>query len=120
MRRSLHLLLSIALVLGSASVALLTSSQAQRPETRSVTATYSHGIFRISIPNDAARIGEGILTVEILDPRIDRRAYTSLGRGVWRQDLVLPKTLPFEDLVWHRLRYRITYNGEQTSVVSHK
>jgi hypothetical protein len=122
MRRSLLFLSSIALVLGSASVALLTSlSLAQPAESRSVAATYTHGVLRISIPDDAPRICEGMLTVEILDPedgvaaRIDRRAFANPGRSLWRQEVVLPKALPFEDLVWHRLRYQFTYKGEQTA-----
>jgi hypothetical protein len=62
-----------------------------------------------------------MLTVEILDPedgvaaRIDRRAFANPGRSLWRQEVVLPKALPFEDLVWHRLRYQFTYKGEQTA-----
>lgn len=121
MRKSLLLLLSIALVLGSASIILLTSLSLAQPGARSVSATYTHGVLRISMPDDAPRIGEGILTVEILDPedgvaaRIDRPAYATAGQGMWRQELVLPKALPLEDVVWHRLRYRFTYNGEQTA-----
>jgi uncharacterized protein YfaS (alpha-2-macroglobulin family) len=122
MRRSLPLLWSVALVVGSASVVLLTSlSLAQPAKSHSVSATYTHGLLRFSIPDDTPRIGYGILKVEILDPedgviaRMDRPAYTSAGRGLWRQELMLPKTLPIEDLVWHRLRYRFTYDGEQTA-----
>ncbi len=124
MRRSLPFLLSLALLLGSASIFLLTSLSLARPvDTRSLAATYDHGILRLSMPDTAPRIGEGILTLEILNPedevvaRIDRHAYAGGGQGIWRQDLVLSKSLPFDDLVWHRLRYRFTYNGEQTAAL---
>lgn len=124
MRRSVPFWLSTALVLGAASVALLTSLSLARPaESRPFAATYVHGALHVSIPDDAPRRGEGILTLEILDPedgvvaRIDRRAYASAGRGLWRQELALPRTLPLEDLVWHRLRYRFAYNGEENAAV---
>lgn len=123
MRKSLPLLLG-ALVLCAVSVILLKSfSLAQPVRPRAVAATYTHGVLHISIPDDGPRAGDGTLTEEILDPedgvivRTERHAYTSAGRGLWRQDLALPKTLAFDDLVWHRLRYRFTYNGGQTAAV---
>ena len=121
MRRSLPFLLTTAFVIGSGSVVLLTSlSLAQPANTQPVSATYSHGVLRISLPDHAPHFGEGMLTVEILDPedgvvaRSDRRVY-AVARGYWRQELVLPKSLPLDDLVWHRLRYRFTYHGEETA-----
>ena len=116
------MLLSTALVLGPASVVSLTSlSPAQPAETGSVAATYTRGVLRISIPDNAPRIGDGMLSVQVLDPedgvaaRIDGHVYATPGRGLWHQEVVLPKTLPFEDLVWHRLRYQFTYTGERTA-----
>jgi hypothetical protein len=54
MKRSLPFFLTVALVLISASVALLTSlSQAQPKDARSVSAAYAHGVLRVSIPLDA-------------------------------------------------------------------
>src|SRR5215472_13907371 len=97
MRRSLLLWSGIALLVGSASIALLTSlSLAQPADNRSVTATYVHGVLRLSIADIAPRIGQGTITVEILDPedgavaRVERRVYGMAGRGQWCQELALP------------------------------
>jgi uncharacterized protein YfaS (alpha-2-macroglobulin family) len=57
--------------------------------------------------------------VEILDPEdrpaasIDGHADANAGEGFWNRELVLPKNLPFDELVWHRLRYRFTYANEK-------
>lgn len=57
----------------------------------------------------------------MLDPedgvaaRIERHVYANLGAGLWDQEIPLPKTLPFEELVWYRLRYGFTYDHEQAS-----
>ncbi|HEV3197393.1 MAG TPA: MG2 domain-containing protein [Bryobacteraceae bacterium] len=119
MKRSLPFFVTGVLALVSASVALLTSlSHAQPKESGSVGATYAHGMLHVSIPYHAPRDGAGNLIVEILDPedgvtgRIDRHAYAGVGQGIWEQDLPLPKTLPVEDVVWHRLHYRFTYKNE--------
>ena len=119
MKRSLPFLLNITLLSLSISVAPLTSlSVAQPQENRSLFATYARGALRISIPDDAPRSGEGILTVEVLDPEDGVAARSALHvtatarQGFWRQELELPKTLGLEDLVWHRLRYSFAYNGE--------
>jgi uncharacterized protein YfaS (alpha-2-macroglobulin family) len=124
MKRSLVFLLTGALMLVSASVALMTSlSMAQPKDTRSVAATYADDLLRVSIPYDAPRKGDGNLTLEVLDPedsvvaRSDRRARAISGQALWNEELPLPKTLPFEDLVWHRLRYRFTYMDEKATAV---
>src|SRR5947208_1052884 len=100
MRRSLPLLFAVALLLGLGSLVLLTTLSLSQPaEPRSLHSTYAHVVLRVSIPDEAPRSGEGSLTIEILDPedrvaaRIDRPSYASAGRGVWRQELVLPTTL---------------------------
>ena len=36
---------------------------------------------------------------------------------MWEQDLLFPKALPVEDLVWHRLRYRFTYKNENVAAL---
>ncbi len=35
------------------------------------------------------------------------------GEGLWHRELSIPKGLPLEDLVWHRLRYRFTYENDE-------
>ena len=112
----------LALLVGS--LALVTAvSQAQSQETQkkenSVSATYLHGVLHVSIPYNAPRSGEGDLTIEVLDPedhaiaRLDRNVYATAGRGYPEQDLTIPRSLSVDDLVWHRLRYRFTYQGDR-------
>ncbi len=124
MNRSLAFSFARRLSLISAAVALLTSfPHAQPKESASTFATYSHGKLRVSLPYDAPRGGAGNLVMEVLDPEdgvaahIDRHVSANAGPGSWEQDLVLPKTLAVEDLVWHRLRYRFRYNKEQAATL---
>jgi hypothetical protein len=124
MKRTLPFFVTGALLLVSASVALLTSlSLAQPKDIRSVAATYAQFMLRVSIPYNAPRMGEGTLLVEVLDPedgvaaRIDRHVDARVGRGSWDQDLPLPKALALEDLVWHRLRYRFAYGNEKAAAI---
>ncbi len=124
MKKSVSFVVSGACVLVLGTVAVLTSrSLAQPRENRSVSAAYVHGILRVSIPYSAPRTGEGSLLLEILDPEdrpavsIDRHADSNAGLGSWNRELVLPKNLPFDELVWHRLRYRFTYANEKAAPI---
>ncbi len=124
MERSVSIALSSVCVLVSATIAVLTSrSLAQPAETRSVRATYAHGVLRVSIPYIAPRTGEGNLLVEVLDPedrpavRIDKHADANAGQGFWNRELVLPENPPFDEMVWHRLRYRFTYAKEKAAPI---
>jgi uncharacterized protein YfaS (alpha-2-macroglobulin family) len=110
-----------ACVLVAATIAVLTSrSLAQPRETLSISASYVHGTLHVTIPYRAPRTGEGTLLVDVLDPEdrpavsIAGHADTNAGQGFWTRELVLPKSLPFDELVWHRLRYRFTYTNEKT------
>src|SRR5215472_11007973 len=94
----------------------------QAPVEQQLSATYSHGIVRVTIPYQAPRAGAGKLTIEILDPedhaigRVERTADAGGGKGVWREDIALAKPLPLDELVWHRLRYRFSYTGSQDAI----
>src|SRR5579863_9295918 len=85
------------------------------PHSSALSATYVHGVLRVSIPYDAPRAGEGTLRVEILDPEdvpiasVDRHGDANSGQGIWNREFVMPQNVPFDELVWHRLRYRFTY-----------
>ena len=122
MKRSIFLTIACALV-SAAIVVLISRSLALPVETRSIRATFAHGMLRVSIPYNAARTGEGRLLVEVLDPEdrpavsIDRHADANAGQGSWNRELVLPKNLPFDELVWHRLRYRFTYAEEKVAPI---
>jgi hypothetical protein len=120
MKKSGSFVLICAGVLMLGTVAVFTSrSLAQPKETLSISAAYVHGALRVSIPYHAPRTGEGNLLVEVLDPE-DRPAASTVGhadanagQGSWNRELFLPKSLPFDELVWHRLRYRFTYANEK-------
>src|ERR1700691_3375269 len=74
-----------------------------------------HGKLSVAIPYHSARPSSGRLVTEILDPEDHVLALTELpldtaqGDGSWQQVLNPEKPLPFEDIVWQRLRYRFTY-----------
>jgi uncharacterized protein YfaS (alpha-2-macroglobulin family) len=82
-------------------------------------ATYTNGTLHVTIPYRAGHPGAGQLTVEVLTPedeilgRVERRVEAGAVPGTWSQDVPLSKALPLEDLVWHRVRYRFTYSGQQ-------
>src|SRR5215218_8148542 len=113
MKRSIFLISACVLVF--ATIAVLTSRSLALPvEHGSLRAIVAHGVLQVSIPYQALVSGEGRLLVEVLDPEdravvsIDGHADANDGQGVWIRKLALPKKLPFDELVWHRLRYRFT------------
>ncbi len=124
MKRSVSLVLTSVCVLAPATIAVLTSRSLALPsETGSLSATYARGVLRVSIPYSAPRSGEGSLLLEILDPEdrptvsIEKHADANAGQGFWKRELALPGNLPFDELVWHRLRYRFTYAQEKTAPI---
>ncbi|MGA2115232.1 MAG: MG2 domain-containing protein [Bryobacteraceae bacterium] len=107
-----------ALILASA--ALLESFQnTGNTNSESVAATYSRGILRVDIPYHGLGEGAGQLTVEILDPedrlvaRKQRQVTIGNAGGRWQAELTPEQPLTVDDLVWHRLRYRLVYAGEK-------
>ena len=105
----------------AASIAIVESYQA--PSDTNPFATYSQGTLRVTVPYHAAHTGAGQLTVEVLNPedavlaRIQKRINLAAGYGTWREELKLAKALPVEDLIWHRLRYRFTYNNPRLAAI---
>jgi hypothetical protein len=89
-----------------------------RGEEPSLSATYSKSALAVAVPYHAPRAGRGRLVVEILDPedrvlgRVERSVEVVHGDGSLRQDVKLVKPIPFEDVVWERLRYRFAYSEE--------
>ena len=124
MKKSFAFLACGLVVLVAGSLALLTSfSQAQSKNDAPVSATYVHGVLHVSIPYNAPHGGEGSLMVEVLDPedgvvgRFDRNMNVAAGHGFQEQELALAGSPSVEDLVWHRLRYRFTYQGDHTAAL---
>jgi len=85
---------------------------------QALTATWARGNLVFTIPCRAPRAGTGVLVLELLDPgdkvlaETERRADVPAGDVTWTEDLTVPSSLPFDDLVWERVRWRFTYNGE--------
>jgi hypothetical protein len=85
-----------------------------------LAATYTHNVLHLLIPYHASRAGSGQLIVELLDPedkviaQAERAARTADGNGKWRMELAIAKSVPFDDLMWERVRYRFEYADEKT------
>ncbi len=106
-----RLLLPVALIVLFAAVILpLTHTQAQP-----LSATYARGSLSVTIPYHSERNSSGKLITEILDPedhvlgRSERTVDTAKGDGSWRQSIKPDSPIPFDDIVWQRLRYRFEY-----------
>jgi uncharacterized protein YfaS (alpha-2-macroglobulin family) len=85
----------------------------------SMAATYIHNQLALTIPYHAARSGSGTLVIELLSPEdkvlghTEREAQTVDGDGAWNLDLAPAEPLPFDDLIWERIRYRYVYAGDK-------
>jgi uncharacterized protein YfaS (alpha-2-macroglobulin family) len=110
---SLRILPFVALiVVACIAVPLLTGVQAQQ-----AAATYTHGNLAVTIPYHGTSKGSGRLVAELLDPednvlgRVERAADISKGDGAWQVTIVPEKAIPFDEIIWQRLRYRFIYNN---------
>src|ERR1700741_4079718 len=118
--RSLPFLLTGPLGLLLASGAFLSVA---RGRTEQVAATYTHGNLSVTIPYRATRSGSGRLVAEIIDPedhvlgRVEHSADIGTGDSSWQQVIKPEKPIPFEDIVWQRLRYRFEYADNQAGAI---
>ena len=109
-----------ATVLLLALAVLLFNFPAQEQQ---LAATYRHGNLSVTIPFSSTREGKGELTVEVLDPedrplgRVERKVDIPKGGGTWQQTITLTKAIPFEDILWQRLRYRFEYENGIASAI---
>jgi hypothetical protein len=100
------------LCLVAVAIFSFTHARAQQP-----SATYTHGNLSATIPYHSTHSGSGRLVAEILDPddrvlgHIERNVSITKGDGSWQQSISPEKPIPFEDIVWQRMRYRFEYNG---------
>ena len=107
----------LALFLALTAIAVF-AGRGGRDEGPFVTATYSKGALAVTVPYHAPRAGRGRLVVEILDPedrvlgRVEQSVDVVRGDGSLRQEVKFSQPLPFEDVVWERLRYRFAYSEE--------
>jgi len=85
---------------------------------QSLTAFYAHNELAVTIPYHVARAGAGTLSVDVLDPdgkiltHPRRQTRAQQGGGQWNVRLQLALPLPLEDLVWQRVCYRFTFDGD--------
>jgi hypothetical protein len=115
---SLRLLLTLgfAVLLLGAVVISGTQTRPRRPG-----AFYRHGSLYITLPYHSTREGSGRLIAEILDPedhvlsKLARTVRIGKGDGAWQQTITPEKPISFEDMIWHRVRFRFTYDGEKTA-----
>jgi len=81
-----------------------------------LAATYRHGSLTITIPCDSVAEGHGKLAVEVLDPedhalgRVEKAVEVRKGSGFWQQTITLDQPLPFDEILWQRVRYRFVYD----------
>ena len=114
--RSQSLCLALALFIASVSLLLLTGCKAH---AQPISATYAHDQLSLAIPYHASHAGSGTLAVELLSPEdkvlgsVERQAQTVDGDGQWTVELAPAEPLPFDDLVWERVRYRYVYAGDK-------
>jgi hypothetical protein len=98
-------------------VGLCASLSVLQPQVRRLGATYRDGKLAVSIPYNARESGSGQLTIEVLDPddkllgHVERRLEIRKGDGAWQQTITLCEPMPFEDILWQRIRYRFEYDN---------
>ena len=82
------------------------------------TAIYQRGTLSLTIPYYSAHSGFGRLSVEILDPedhllsRTEKALEATGQEGIWRQEITPDKPIALEDLLWERIRYQFTFDGD--------
>ncbi len=115
-----RLLLPFALVtvIAAAAVFSLTHARAQP-----LAATYMHGRLSVTIPYHSEREGSGRLVTEILDPedqvlgRTEQKVNVGKDEGSWQQVITPDKAIPFDDIIWQRLRYRFEYDDNKLATI---
>src|SRR5579871_2766714 len=88
-----------------ASVAVVESLPGPWEDHAAVSATYSRGVLRVTIPAGDLSPGNGTLLMDLLDAQDAVVAHAERhvdAGGAWQQDLQPNKPLPIDDLVWHR------------------
>ena len=116
----LRSLCSLTLMLLVVIVAVLSLRHARAQQ---LVVTYMHGNLAVTIPYHSDREGSGRLVAEILDPedhvlgKIERNIDIGKGEGFWREVIAPERTIPFEDIIWQRLRYRFEYTDNSTPAI---
>ncbi|MGA3371000.1 MAG: MG2 domain-containing protein [Terracidiphilus sp.] len=115
--RSLRLARILSSILLFAVAAL-----SQEPDRR-MAAEYARGSLVVTIPYHSEQAASGKLTVEILDPedhalgRTEGEIQIAKGDGVWQRTIRPEQPIPFEEIVWQRVRYRFEPSGGGQGVI---
>jgi uncharacterized protein YfaS (alpha-2-macroglobulin family) len=119
-KTSLRLLLPFALVLLFAAGIVFSLSHTG---TELPAATYTHGNLSVTIPYRSSRAGTGKLIIELLDPedrilgRAEHTVDIARGEASWQQIIVPEKPIPYDDIIWQRMRYRFEYTGNDLPAI---
>jgi len=109
---------TVAALIAAAVLMANAEQENKAANAESAAATYSHGTLHATLPYRAPHAGAGQLMVEVLNPedevlgRSEQHLELGAGAGTWQEHVKLTKDLATDDLVWHRLRYGFTYDGE--------
>jgi uncharacterized protein YfaS (alpha-2-macroglobulin family) len=116
-QRSFRLLATVLLL----SMGVLLSTFKAHAEQ--LAATYRNGNLAVTIPYDSSQKGQGKLAVEILDPEDHSLGRSECivpirnGKGSWQQTIALTKQVPFEEILWQRIRYRFEYDDARLPAI---
>ena len=114
---------SLSALLLAIPVAVLRPFSGSDAEDDTASATYSQRVLTVSIPYRAPQAGSGRLVIEVLDPEdtvvghVERPADVGPEKARWRERIPMSKPLAVDDLVWHRVRYRFTYDGAHQAAI---
>jgi uncharacterized protein YfaS (alpha-2-macroglobulin family) len=112
------LVTSVALLIIVGAIFSASHVRAQQP-----TATYTDGKLAVILPYHSTRAGSGSLTIEIVDPedhilgRFARGVDVTRGDGAWQQVITPQTKVPFDEIVWQRVRYRFEYGDEKPPAI---
>ncbi len=104
-------------------VGLYASFSLLQPQSQHLSATYRDGKLAVNIPYNAPEPGPGRLTIEVVDPegkplgRVERRLEIRKGDGAWQQTIAPSEPMPFEDILWQRIRYRFDYDNARLPAI---
>ena len=111
-------LVAATLIFALAAALPLVPLMAQQP-----AATYSNGRLSVTIPYDSAEAGSGRLVAEILDPedhslgRVERTVEIRQGKGSCQAVIVPAQAIPFDEILWLRLRCRVEYDDAKLPAI---
>lgn len=90
---------------------------------QTASAIWSHQTLSLTLPVYASHAGSGRLAVELLSPEDKVLAEAQsieearIGDNTWQQQLTVPRSVPFEQLVWERVRWRFQFDGTAAPAV---